>query len=82
MEQPELEQPELEPPESSLLLETSLLSVIEVARRLECSRPHVYRLISTGELEAIDIATPGSRGSKTRIRESALVEYIERATVK
>ncbi len=58
---------------------TTLLSVATVARRLEVSRMHVYRLIESGELEILDIASPGSKQPKTRIRESVLAAYVERA---
>jgi len=57
----------------------TLLSVIAVAERLSCSRTHVYRLIAAGELPIIDIATPGSIYAKTRIRESDLAAYLDRA---
>jgi excisionase family DNA binding protein len=58
-----------------------LYSVIQAADLLSCSKPHVYRLIATGELPAIDIATPGAGMSKTRIRESDLHAYFARATL-
>lgn len=60
---------------------TNLFSVVQVAERLSCSHQHVYRLIEAGELTAIDIATPGSTQSKTRIRESDLSDYLTRATL-
>jgi excisionase family DNA binding protein len=68
------------PTESAAPSSTVLLSVATVARRLECSRMHVYRLIDSGELETLDIAAPGSNQPKTRIRESVLADYLGRAT--
>jgi excisionase family DNA binding protein len=60
---------------------TPVLSVVEAAEFLSCSRWHVYRLIEAGELTAIDISTPGSATSKTRIRQSDLSDYLARATL-
>jgi excisionase family DNA binding protein len=45
-----------------------------------CSEMHVYRLIAAGELRAVDIATPGARRSKTRVRSDDLADYINRNT--
>jgi hypothetical protein len=41
---------------------------------------HVYRLIAKGALRAVDIASPGARRPKTRIRSDDLADYIERQT--
>jgi hypothetical protein len=41
---------------------------------------HVYRLISAGELMAVDIGTPGSGRAKTRVRSDDLADYINRNT--
>jgi excisionase family DNA binding protein len=60
----------------------TLLNTRQAAERLSCSPSHVYRLIHAGELAAIDIATPGSPSSKTRVRESDLLAYIEKATIR
>lgn len=49
----------------------------QVADHLNCSRMHVYRLISRGALKTVDIANPGSLRTKTRIREEDLQEYID-----
>jgi hypothetical protein len=43
---------------------------------------HVYRLIAAGELQTVDIATPGAGRPKTRIRSDDLAAYIERNTRK
>ena len=58
-------------------METRLLTVVEVAERLSCSRPHVYRLINTGALRSVDISTPESRQTKSRVRSDDLQNYIE-----
>lgn len=58
---------------------TQLLSVVEVAERLSCSRNHVYGLIATGGLRAVDLRASGAK-AKTRIRESDLEAFIERRT--
>jgi excisionase family DNA binding protein len=57
-----------------------LLSVPATAARLECSEMHVYRLVSTGELRAVDISRQGAGKSKTRIRSDDLDAYIEART--
>ena len=48
--------------------------------QLGCSENHVYRLIAAGVLPAVDIAVPGARRSKTRIRDDALRAYIDTRT--
>ena len=57
-----------------------LLTIPATAGRLGCSLPHVYRLIGAGALRAVDIAEPGSRRSKTRVRSDDLDAYIDRMT--
>ena len=52
----------------------------EVAERLGCSENHVYRLITSGTLRAVDIGQPGARRSKTRVRSDDLLAYIEKQT--
>ena len=47
---------------------------------LDCSEMHVYRLIAAGVLPAVDIAVPGARRSKTRVRDDALRAYIDAGT--
>lgn len=59
----------------------SLHSIPDTAKLLGgCSTMHVYRLITSGQLRAVDIATPGAGRSKTRIRSDDLIEYIDRNT--
>jgi excisionase family DNA binding protein len=57
-----------------------LLPVPVAAERLGCSEMHIYRLVSTGELRAVDISLKGAGKSKTRIREDDLDAYIEART--
>jgi excisionase family DNA binding protein len=57
-----------------------LLTIEEAARRQGCSQMHVYRQIARGELPAVDIALPGAKRSKTRVRSDDLAAYIERQT--
>lgn len=56
--------------------DTRLLTINETAVRLRCSRAHVYRLITSGDLTITDIAGAESRKSKTRVREDGLARYI------
>ncbi len=44
------------------------------------SEMHVYRLIAAGVLDVVDIAMPGSRRSKSRIRSDHLADYIKSQT--
>jgi excisionase family DNA binding protein len=58
----------------------SLLTIAEAGAALGCSPMHVYRLIAAGELSAVDIAQPGARRSKTRVRSDEVSAYIEART--
>lgn len=58
---------------------TQLLSVTKAAGRLDCSRGHVYNLIATGHLAAVEIKALGTR-PKTRVREADLEAYIDQHT--
>lgn len=64
------------PPAASLMLYTPA----EAGERLRASESHVYRLIADGDLRAVDIAQPGSRRPKTRVRSDDLDAYIEART--
>lgn len=57
-----------------------LLAIPAAAELLGCSEMHVYRLVSTGELRAVDISRKGAGKSKTRIRSDDLDTYIEART--
>ncbi len=57
-----------------------LLPIPAAAERLGCSQMHIYRLVSSGELRAVDVSQRGSRKSKTRIRSDDLDTYIESRT--
>lgn len=59
---------------------TQLLDIPEAARRLACSRGHIYGLIATGELPVVDIARKGSTRSKTRVFEDDIEAYIAQHT--
>ena len=57
-----------------------LLPIPAAAERLGCSEMHIYRLVSLGELSAVDISLKGAGKSKTRIRSDELDAYIESRT--
>ena len=57
-----------------------LLTPAAAGARLGCSDDHVYKLIAVGELEAVDIAQPGAKRSKTRVRSDSIDAYIESRT--
>jgi excisionase family DNA binding protein len=63
-------------PAASLVLYTPA----EAGDRIRASESHVYRLIADGTLRAVDIAQPGSRKPKTRVRSDDLDAYIEAST--
>jgi excisionase family DNA binding protein len=57
-----------------------LLTPAQAGERLGASEMHVYRAIAAGDLRAVDIANPGSKRSKTRVRSDDLEAYIEART--
>jgi excisionase family DNA binding protein len=58
----------------------SLYTIAGAAEQLGCSEMHIYRLISAGQLRAVNIASPSAKRSKSRIRADDLADYIERST--
>jgi excisionase family DNA binding protein len=54
-----------------------VLKIPQVAEILGCSDRHIYRLIESGALPAVDISPPGSQRSRTRIRFHDLESYIQ-----
>lgn len=58
--------------------EVALKTIPQVADALGCGKSHVYNLLSSGELRAVDISRTGR--PKTRIRTDDLAAYIERQT--
>ena len=59
---------------------SGLLTIAATATRLACSDMHVYRLIAAGELDAVDIAQPGAKRSKTRVTDVSISRYIDSRT--
>lgn len=56
-----------------------LLTPKEVADRLGVSKDHVYRLITAGELPAVNIAVnPRTSRPELRIREAAVQDFLNR----
>jgi excisionase family DNA binding protein len=58
----------------------TLYTPAEAGDRIRASESHVYRLIADGKLRSVDIAQPGSRKPKTRVRSDDLDAYIEAST--
>lgn len=54
----------------------NLISVTEAAKRIGCSRGHVYDLITAKKLRRYDI---GLKASKTRLSDEDVARYIEEA---
>ena len=54
----------------------TVLTPQQAADRLGCSKPHIYRLIASGALQAVDISAPGSQRTKTRILAEDLDTYV------
>jgi len=70
-----------EPARTSAYRGVTLHTAVETGVLLGgCSDQHVYRLIAAGELRTVDIATPGARRPKIRIRSDDLADYIDRNT--
>jgi excisionase family DNA binding protein len=59
---------------------TRLFTIPQTADRLGTSENHVYRLIASGALRAVDVAQPKARKPKTRVREDDLAAYIDAHT--
>jgi excisionase family DNA binding protein len=59
---------------------SALLTIGETAAELRVSPDTVYRLISAGDLAAVDVAPSGSRRPKTRVERSDLAVYIKSRT--
>jgi excisionase family DNA binding protein len=57
-----------------------LLTISQAAERLGISMNTVYKMISVGDLRAVDMAVPGARSSKTRVRQDDLDAFIEART--
>ncbi|MCT2281796.1 helix-turn-helix domain-containing protein [Micromonospora chalcea] len=56
---------------------SQLLTVVEVAALWGVDKQTVYRAIWAGELPFIDLAKPGAKKARIRVRESAAEQYIE-----
>lgn len=57
-----------------------LLRVSEAAELIGCSEKTVYRLISEGSFDTVDISAASSTRSKTRIPEDSLQAWIRART--
>jgi len=55
---------------------TILMTVPEAAEHLRLSEMTVYRLISDGSIQTVDVSTRASTRSRTRITREALGEFI------
>ncbi|MEV7908597.1 helix-turn-helix domain-containing protein [Streptomyces anulatus] len=58
------------------MTDTLLLTIPRAAKEIGVHRGTLYRYISDGEIEAIDIARPGSRQTRLRIPIEAVRNYI------
>lgn len=61
-------------------MNTKLLTIPETADELGISPNTVYKMIASGDLRAVDMAVPGARTSKTRIRQDDLDAFIDART--
>ena len=55
----------------------NLLTLPEAAKRIGCSRSHIYNLIALGQLRPFDISAVSHR-TKTRVSDEDVTAYIER----
>lgn len=61
-------------------MSTQLLTIPQAAERLGISPNTVYKMIACGDLRAVDMAVPGAKAPKTRIRLEDLEAFIEART--
>lgn len=54
-----------------------LLKPEQVAERLQIGRTAAYDLIYSGDLESVDVRSPGSQRSRLRVPESAVLAFIK-----
>lgn len=54
-----------------------LLTVIQVAALWGVDKQTVYRAIWAGELGFVDLARPGAKKARLRVRQSGAEKYIE-----
>ena len=59
-----------------------LLKVTEVAELWGVDKQTVYRAIWAQELACVDLARPGAKKARLRVRESAAEQYIESREMK
>lgn len=60
-----------------------MLTIKEVARRLDCSDDSVIRLLDAGALAGVDIrASGGGRKAQWRISEAELARFVEARTMR
>lgn len=59
---------------------SQLMSITKVAKHLDCSRAHAYRLVAAGALRSVEIHEPTSKRPKTRVYAEDLQAYIEAQT--
>ncbi len=66
-------------PDKPIQTKTDYQSVAQVAKRLNCSKRHVDRLIDLGELQSVmDISLPNSRRQCLRIPRESVDDYLIR----
>jgi excisionase family DNA binding protein len=59
---------------------TKLLTIPETADELGISPNTVYKMIACGDLRAVDMAVPGAKKPKTRVRHEDLEAFIDART--
>jgi len=57
-----------------------MLTVVEVAAALGVDKQTVYRAIWAGELTWVNLASPGARRARIRVRKSAVEAYLAART--
>ena len=55
-----------------------VMTVKQVAEALQCSKTHVYTLINTGHLPAVDVSRPGSLRSDARVLVNDFNTFVSR----
>lgn len=61
-------------------MSAKLLTIPETAEELGISPNTVYKMIRCGDLRAVDMAVPGAKAPKTRVRQEDLEAFIDART--
>jgi excisionase family DNA binding protein len=64
------------PPPEGVNVALTLIDIPTAAKRIGCSRPHIYDLIAAGKLRRFNISAT-AKGSKTRVADEDVTAFIQ-----